>query len=323
MHLVMVREFGGPEVLDVIDRPAPAPGAGEALVQVAYAPALFLDTQIRAGQAREWFPTHPPYTPGAGVAGTVAAVGDGVEADWIGRNVVADTPERGGYAEQVLVDADALVAVPGELALDEAAALMHDGRTALKLIDTTHPQPGEWVLVLGAAGGLGALVTQLARAAGARVLGAVGDHPRKLALVDELGATAVNYTEAHWTDTVRALTDGAGVDVILDGIGGPLGTAAFELAAPGSRFCGYGTPGGGFADIDRDEAAAREVTLTGIEQVQLPRDEANRLVERALAEAAAGSLRPIIGQRFALDHAGDAHRAIESRGVIGKTLLEV
>jgi NADPH2:quinone reductase len=321
MHLVMVREFGGPEVLEVIDRPAPAPRASEALVEVAYAPALFLDTQMRAGLAREWFDTRPPYVPGAGVAGTVAAVGDGVDAGWIGRHVVADT--RGGYAEQVLVDADALIAVPDGLGLDEAAALMHDGRTALKLSDTTHPQPGEWVLVLGAVGGLGVLLVQLARAAGAHVIGAVGDHPRKLALVEELGATAVNYGRADWAETVRTLTDGAGTDVILDGIGGQLGTAAFELAAPGARFCAYGTPGGGFADIDRDQAAAREVTLTGIEQVQLDPEESNRLVERAMAKAVAGSLRPLIGQRFALDHAGDAHRAIESRGVIGKTLLEV
>jgi NADPH2:quinone reductase len=322
MHVVMVREFGGPEVLEVVDRPTPAPGAGEALIEVAYAPALFLDTQMRAGQAREWFATRPPYVPGSGVVGTVAAVGGGVDAAWVGQRVVADTPTQGGYAEQVPLDADALVPVPDGVALDVAAALLHDGRTALKLTDVTHPQPGEWVLILGAAGGLGVLLTQLARAEGAHVIGAVGDHPRKRALVDGLGATAVNYGEPDWIDTVRAVTDGAGVDVILDGIGGPLGTAAFELAAPGARFCAYGTPGGAFAEIGHDEAAARDVTLTGIEQVQLGPDEARRLIKRALAAAAAGSLRPVIGQTFALAHAADAHRAIESRNVYGKTLLE-
>jgi NADPH2:quinone reductase len=322
MHVVIVEEFGGPEVLEVVDQPTPAPGAGEALVEVAYAPALFLDTQMRAGRAQDWFPTRPPYVPGAGVAGTVAAVGDGVDAAWVGRRVVADTPDHGGYAEQAVIKADSLIAVPEGVGLDEAAALMHDGRTALKLIDTTRPESGEWVLVLGAAGGLGALLVQLARAAGAHVIGAVGDHARKLALVRDFGATAVDYDRPDWAETVRSFTHGAGVDVILDGIGGSLGTAAFALAAPGARVCAYGTPGGGFAQIGHDEAAVRKVTLTGIEQVQLAPDEARQLVQGALTEAAAGSLRPIIGQTFALDHARDAHRAIESRTVIGKTLLE-
>jgi NADPH:quinone reductase len=322
MHVVIVGEFGGPEVLDVVDRPAPGPAAGEARIEVVYAPALFLDTQIRAGQAREWFAITPPYVPGAGVAGTVAEVGDGVDAAWIGQRVVADTPGQGGYAAEVVVDAAALIAVPREVGLDDAAAVMHDGRTALKLIDTTYPQSGEWVLVLGAAGGLGALLVQLAQSAGAHVIGAVGHHEPKLALVRELGATAVDYTLSDWSATVRALTHGAGVNVILDGIGGPLGTAAFDLAAPGARFSAYGTPGGGFAQVGREEAAAREVAVTGIEQVQLSPAEGRPLVTRALAEAAAGRLRPVIGQRFPLDRAADAHRAIASRAVIGKTLLE-
>jgi NADPH:quinone reductase len=322
MHVVIAEEFGGPEVLDVVDRPTPLPSTGEALVEVVYAPALFLDTQMRSGRARDWFPTTPPYVPGAGVAGTVAAVGDGVDAGWIGQRVVADTPDQGGYAAEVAVNAEALIAVPDEVGSDDAAALLHDGRTALKLIDITHPGSGETVLVLGAAGGLGALLVQLARATGASVIGAVGDHARKLALVAELGAAAVDYTRPDWTATVGALAGGGGVDVILDGIGGPLGTAALELAAPGARFAAYGTPGGGFAQVTGDDAAARGVTLTGIEAVQLSPGEGRQLVTRALAEAATGRLRPVIGQRFPLDRAPDAHRAIESRAVIGKTLLE-
>jgi NADPH2:quinone reductase len=292
------------------------------MVEVAFAPALYLDTQIRAGRARDWFDTAPPYVPGAGVAGTVAEVGDGVDPGWVGRRVVADTQETGGYAQQVVVDADALVVVPDGVGLAEAAALLHDGRTALRLIDVTAPQPGEWALVLGAAGGMGALLVQLARAAGARVIGAVGSESRKQALVRDLDAMPVDYSRPDWTADVRELTGGVGVDVLLDGIGGAIGTAAFDLAAPGARFSAHGTPAGGFARIDRRSAAARGVVVTGIECAQIAPDEARELVERALEEAAAGRLRPIIGQRFPLDRAADAHRAIESRHVFGKTLLE-
>ena len=322
MHVVMVREFGGPDVLEVTDRPAPVPAAGEALIEVGYAPALFLDTQMRSGRAQEWFGTTPPYVPGAGVAGTVTAVGDGVDRSWIGRRVAADTPGQGGYAAEVVVDAANLIAVPEEVGLDDAAALLHDGRTALKLIETTHPRPEEWVLVLGAAGGLGALLVQLAQAAGAHVIAAVGHHEPKLALVRELGADAVDYTQSDWIAVARALTHGAGVNVILDGIGGPVGTAAVALAAPGARFSAHGTPGGDFAQIADDEAARRQITLTGIERVQLSPEEGRQLAQRALAKAAAPALRPIIGQRFPLERAADAHRAIESRTALGKTLLE-
>jgi NADPH2:quinone reductase len=308
--------------LEPAQEPTAAPSSGQALVEVEYAPALFLDTQIRAGRAQEWFETEPPYVPGAGVAGTVATVGAGVDPAWVGRRVLADTPERGGYAEQVVVDAALLIAVPDGVELADAAALLHDGRTALALIDATGARAREWVLVLGAAGGLGALLVQLALAAGAQVIGAVGGHERKLALVRDLGAHTIDYSQPDWIDGVRTLTEGNGVDVILDGIGGTLGSRAFALIASGGRFSAYGTPGGGFARIDPEDAAARGVTVTGIEQVQLAPAEGKQLVERALGEAAAGRLRPIIGQIFRLEHAADAHRAIESRRVIGKTLLE-
>lgn len=322
MHVVIVREFGGPEVLEVIDRPAPVPAAGQALIEVVYAPALFLDTQMRSGRAQEWFGTTPPYVPGAGVAGTVTAVGDGVEASWLGRRVAADTPEQGGYAAEVVVDATSLIAVPEEVGLDDAAALLHDGRTALKLIETTHPQSGDWVLVLGAAGGLGALLVQLAQAAGAQVIGAVGHHASKLALVAELGGAAVDYTRPDWTESVRGLIRNDSVAVILDGIGGPVGAAAATLAAPGARFSAHGTPGGGFTQLADDETTRREITLTGIDTVQLSPDASGKLAQRALAEAATARLRPVIGQRFPLERAAEAHRAIESRAALGKTLLE-
>src|SRR5207247_2693110 len=116
----------------------------EVVIDVAVAPVLFLDTQIRAGLGRDWFPARPPYVPGRGVAGTVGSAGTGVEPAWAGRRVVADTP-AGGYLEQAVVPAGRLIPVPDGVDPADAAALLHDGRTALALVEATTPRAGEWV----------------------------------------------------------------------------------------------------------------------------------------------------------------------------------
>lgn len=130
MRAVEAVASGGPEVLEVRRQlPAPAALAGEVVIDVAVAPVLFLDTQIRAGLGRDWFPARPPYVPGRGVAGTVGLAGTDVEPAWVGRRVVADTP-AGGYLEQAVVPAGRLIPVPDGVDLADAAALLHDGRTA-------------------------------------------------------------------------------------------------------------------------------------------------------------------------------------------------
>jgi hypothetical protein len=145
-----------------------------------------------------------------------------------------------GYLERALVPADCLIAVPEGLNLADAGALLHDGRTALGLVEAVNPQAGEWVLVLGAAGGLGALLVQLAHQAGSRVIGAArGQH--KLDLARRLGAAAVaDYTEPGWAEEVLAITGPAGPQVVLDGVGGEIGRAAFEVTASGGRFSAHG-----------------------------------------------------------------------------------
>ncbi|HEV7650359.1 MAG TPA: hypothetical protein VGP26_19600 [Actinophytocola sp.] len=151
VRVVRVTEFGPPSVLVPGSRPTPSPGAGEALVEVAVAPVLLLDAQLRSGWGRESFPVTPPYVPGMGVAGHVSAVGDGVAASWAGRPAVADTV-FGGYASAALVPASALVPVPPGVPLPEAAALLHDGRTAMRLLSVHPVRPGSRVLITGAAG---------------------------------------------------------------------------------------------------------------------------------------------------------------------------
>ena len=326
MRAVEVREFGGPEVLVPRELPDPEPGPGEVVVEVAAADVLFLDTMIRSGRARDAFPQRPPYVPGNGVAGHAA----GGDPAWAGRAVVAGTGPHGGsgaYAERVVVPAQRIVPVPDAVGLPTAAALLHDGATALGLLNATVVKPAESVLIVGAAGGMALLLAQLARAAGARVIGAarLAGGPRageKREAILGAGAEAVvDYGEPGWASRVLDACGGTGPDVVFDGVGGPLGETAFGIVADGGRFSAHGAPGGGFARVSAAEAAGRGVTVRGIEQVQYPPGRFEELVRDALAEAAAGRLRPVIGQVYPLDRAADAHAAIAARTAIGKTLL--
>jgi NADPH2:quinone reductase len=325
MQVIEVARFGGPEMLVAGRAADPVAGAGQVVVAVAAADVLFLDTQIRAGQG-EYFGVTPPYVPGNGVAGQVISVGEDVDSAWLGRRVVtvtaAATPE-GGYAERAVANAAELVPVPDGLDLQRAVALLHDGPTALTLMDGARLRPGRRVLVTGAGGGMGILLVQLAVAAGARVVAAARGEA-KLDLARSLGAEAVNYAAPGWT--ARALraadvAEGGGFDVVLDGVGGRIGRDAFRAVATGGRFSAHGAPSGSFAQIDAVEAEQRSVTVRGIEQVRFAPSDTPPLIRRALAETTAGRLAPVIGRTFPLARATDAHRQIEARTVVGKTLL--
>jgi NADPH2:quinone reductase len=316
MRAVWMKEYGGPEVLVPGEAPDPVPGPGQALVEVAFANITFVETQFRArgfGPVRAQLPA----IPGNGVGGVVAAVGDGVNPALVGRRVVGPTGGSGGYAALVAADAAGFVEVPDGVGLDDAVALLADGRTATMLVGSAALAPGERVLVEAAAGGVGSLLVQLASAAGARVVAAAGG-PRKLALARELGAAvAVDYGTPDWADAVRSAV--GGLDVVFDGVGGDVARAAFGLLDRGGRMVSFGLASGTWSDVKDEEAAARGVTL--VRGARGTPSELRAFTASALAEAAAGRLKPVIGQRFPLERAADAHAAIESRATIGKTLL--
>ena len=322
--VVEADRFGDPEVLKVRRVPDPAAGPGQVVVRVAAADVLFVDAVIRSGLGQDYFPIRPPYVPGNGVAGLVVATGEGVDPAWEGRAVVAHTGGTGGsggYAEQAVIPVGDLVPVPDDprLGLTEAAALLHDGATAFGLTERVGVNPGEWVLITAAAGGMGVLLIQLARAAGGRVVAAARGK-RKLDVAQEVGAeVVVDYSEPGWTEEVRHVTGNRGVDVVFDGAGGRLGGAAFEVTVPGGRFSAHGVSDGGFAGIGDQVAKTREITVHGIGRYA-PAD-FRRLAAAALAEAAARRIRPVIGQTFPLERAGGAHAAMEARATIAKTLL--
>ncbi|MFB4295441.1 zinc-binding dehydrogenase [Actinomadura sp. NTSP31] len=321
MKVVRVTRFGDPDVLVAGEAPEPAAGPGQVVVAVAVAEINFVETQLRRGITPGPPLPEPPYVPGGGVAGRVAAIGDGVGPEWLGRRVTTGTAGHlGGNAELAVADVDGLVPVPDGLGLPEAAALLNDGGTALGLIEGAGVRAGDRVLVEAAAGGLGSLLVQLALSAGARVVGAARGEA-KLALVRELGAEAVDYSAPGWAKRVLDAT--GGVDVVFDGVGGEIGRAAFGATARGGRFSVHGASGGAATVIPPEEAAGRGVTVIGIEQLMGFGDGAKERARRALEAAAAGRIRPVIGQRLPLERAADAHAAMEARSVVGKTLLIV
>ncbi|MGC4744873.1 zinc-binding dehydrogenase [Micromonospora sp. DT201] len=317
MRAVWLREFGGPDVLVPGPAPDPTPGPGQVLIDVAHANITFVETQQRSGRPGP-FQVTPPLIPGNGVGGLIAAVGPDVDPALIGRRVVSATGGSGGYAERAAVDAAAPIEVPDGLAVDEAVALLADGRTATMLVEAVGIRPGDRVLVEAAAGGVGSLLVQLATRAGAKVVGVAGG-PRKVDLLPGLGADlAVDYLLPDWADRVQSAM--GGIDVVLDGVGGAVARAAFDLLEPGGRMVSFGLASGQWSSVSAEAATARQVTLI---RPDVAPTQLRAYTQQALADAAAGRLRPLIGQRFPLERAADAHAAIEARATVGKTLLDV
>ncbi|MFF8957374.1 zinc-binding dehydrogenase [Streptomyces sp. NPDC014894] len=319
MRAVVMQEFGGPQVLQARQVEDPVPGPGQVLVAVEYASVTFVETQMRSGRGPFGRPPLPR-VPGNGVGGRVVRVGPGVDAGLMGSVVVTTTGGQGGYAELALAQALDAIRVPDGLALQDAVALLADGRTALMLHRQAKPGPGEQVLVEAAGGGVGSLLTQLAAGAGARVIGA-GRGLGKAELVTSLGAAGyVDYSLPDWTDQADEATGRTGLDLVYDGVGGRIGTDAVRLLRDGGRVSIYGMASGADAELDDEELAARSISVIGLSGAPSP-DEARALITDALTLAVEGTLRPVIGQTFPLAEASAAHAAIENRTTTGKTLL--
>ena len=329
MRAIVVREYGGPGVLRLEELPDPAPGPGELLVRVAAAGVQYIETMTRTGTLGGLSPVAPrelPWIPGREVAGEVAAVGEGVDAGWLGSRVAGSAPGiSGGYASLAVIEAASAHRLPDGLAFPDAVSLLGTGGTALGLVEAAGVGEGDTVLVESAAGAVGLLSAQLARAAGAaRVIGLAGG-AEKVALVKEFGAdAAIDYTDADWPEQVRAAAP-EGVTVVFDGNGGEIGAQAFDLLAQGGRFVVFGFSSGKATEPDPDAAAARDISIlsffgppTGLRSP----GERRRQTAQVIAEVAAGRLRPHVGQRFPLAQAAEAHAAITSRSTVGKTVLE-
>jgi NADPH2:quinone reductase len=311
---IEVQRFGGPEVLESVEIVLPSLAHGQVAIAVEMASVTFVETQMRAGRApRPEMLPRLPWVPGNGVAGIVTELGEGIDRTLLGARVVSTTGGAGGYAARAVVDGSAPLLVPDRLGSDDAAALVADGRTAIRLTDAAAIRPGERVLVEAAAGGVGSLLVQLAVRAGASVIAAASSG-RKLTMAGDLGAAElIDYSRPGWAAEIEP------VDVVFDGVGGEIGAAGGELVAAGGRYVPFGAAGGAFGPVDPDLAGERDVAIVASGP---PTDAENRrLAQRALAAAADGALKAVIGQRLPLAEAAAAHRAIEARETVGKTLL--
>jgi NADPH2:quinone reductase len=320
MRTMQITQFGGPEVLRLEQASIPKPGPGELLVEVEVAEVLFLDTQLRAGWGREYFALTPPFVPGVGVAGTVGATGDGVDAAWVGRRVIAGTSgpgeyRGGGYAERTVAPVAGVHVIPDGLGARQAIAALHDGVMGVSRVQKAGLRAGDTALITAAGGAIGTWLIPLLKADGVTVIAAARG-ARKLALAADRGAdTVADYGQEDWTAGIGA------VDAVFDGAGGELGAAAFKLVRSGGRFFSYGAAAGDFPVIEA-AAAERGVEVIGIDG-GFSADEMHRAAGDALERLADGSVEAVIGQVVPLERAADAHAAIAERSVVGKTLLEV
>lgn len=325
MQAVQLSRFGGPDVLEPVEIPAPVPGPGEAVVRVRAAGLNFFETLLRAGL----YAATPalPMVPGVEVAGTLEAHGPDVTAPAIGTRVAVPLfalGRAGGYAEAVVAEAAALVPIPDALGFEDAAALMVQGLTALHLVRRSPPD-GRTLLVHAAAGGVGSLLVQLARQAGARRILAGAGTPEKRDLAVALGAdVGIDTGDAAWPGRVRAETEGRGADIVYDTVGGETTRAGLEALAPGGElvFAALGR----FA-LDRaalDGLIARNQALRGFALLPLL-SPGGLACDLALLfdRAARGELRVLRGGHYPLDRAAEAHRALESRSTVGKLVLAV
>ena len=262
-----------------------------------------------------------PYTPGFEVVGTVAALGEGVSGFSPGQRVAAVLDE-GGYAPYAAAPAEKTYAVPDALTDAEATLMLVQGLTAYGLLhDAAQIQPGEWVLVEGAAGGVGSLAVQLAKLAGARVVGAVGS-AAKLAQIESFGLDlCVNYSEPGWQRRVLEVT--GGVQVILESVGGNVGMAALETAAKFGRVVMFGGASGQMLPFPLLMMAmmTRGVKIMGFNPWLRPDTAAHNA--QAVADALlSGAVKPWL-QHFPLGQVSEAHRAIAERRVMGKVVLDI
>jgi NADPH2:quinone reductase len=306
-------EYGGPDTLRYEDVPDPEPGPDQVRIRVEAIGLHLIDTTLRAG--RQPGPPLPtlPYTPGREVAGVVEASPD---PSWLGTRVVAHLgPANGGYAELAVAPVSALHVLPASMAAEAAVALIGTGRTALAILELAELGPSDTVLVPGASGGLGVLLTQAARTARARTVGLAGG-PAKLAHVD--ADVVVDYSAPDWTSQLPP-----GITVLLDGVGGALGRAAFEHVDVGGRVILFGWSAGAPAELSAWDLYKQGLTVScAIGPRIASRPGGLRGLETdALALGAAGAWVPLIGPTFPLSDAAGAHRAMEGRRTVGKTVL--
>ena len=318
MKVIVIRAYGGPEVMKLDDVELPAPGTGEALVDVVVSGVNFTDTGTRRGYTKAMHTL--PMTPGVEGAGTVVAVGDGVTNVKVGDRV-AWFFAWGSYAQQVIAPATQLAPLPDDIDFETAASVMMQGLTASCFVSESYKiEPGRVALVHAAAGGVGLLLTQIIKLLGGRVIGRVSSE-EKVAAAKSVGAEAVSKT-AGFSDEVLRLTDGRGVDVVYDGTG----AEGFADSVRSLDYFGTLVACGPLMDrippIDIFSLPKNiKITYPSVVSAIRTNDQLLRYSAQLFDWVRSGRLKAQIGHRYPLAEAAQTHIDIESRRTSGKLLL--
>ncbi len=325
MKAVLCKAFGPAENLVVEDLDSPKIKKGEVLLDVHAAGVNFPDTLIIEGKYQ--FKPPFPFSPGGEAAGVVAAVGEKISHLKVGDRVMALTG-WGSFAEQVAVSGQNVLPIPTEMDFTTAAAFsMTYGTSMHALKQRANLQPGETLLVLGASGGVGLAAVEIGKAMGARVIAAASTN-EKLEIARKAGADElINYSEASLRERLKELTDGQGVDVIYDPVGGKLFEEAFRSIAWNGRMLVVGFAAGGEipalpANLPLLKGASLIGVFWGTFAQRQPQDNAANF-KQLFAWYAEGKLRPLVSQTFALEQAAEAIDTLGQRKAVGKLVVKV
>ena len=321
MLAVLARRHGPPETLSIEDLPALVPGLGEVVVAVHAAAVNFPDTLIIEDKYQIKPPL--PFSPGGEVAGVVKLLGEGVTGFRVGDPVIAAC-RYGGFAEEVLITPDRLVSVPKGVSMEAAASLMMTyGTTQYALQDCARMQPGETLLVLGAAGGTGLSAIELGKLMGARVIAAASSE-EKLALCRERGADeTILYTPQNLKDEIKRLTGGEGVDVVYDPVGGDYAEPALRGMAWGGRYLVIGFTAG-IPTLPMNLPLLKGCSIVGVFYGAFAKKFPKRYAQlrtELVQWLAEGRVKPAVTARYPLEQAAEALRVVAARRAIGKIVL--
>jgi NADPH2:quinone reductase len=320
-YRIVVRRTGGPEVLEREDIGALTPGPGEVVVRHAAVGLNFIDTYQRSGL----YPVELPSGLGSEAAGTIEAVGEGVTNLQPGDRVTYATTPLGAYSTVRVAPADLLLKLPDPIDFKTAAAVTLKGLTADMLVGACGKvEAGQWVLVHAAAGGVGSLLVPWIKALGAHVIAHAGS-PDKAAKAKALGADeALSCPLDKLADRVKALTAGKGVHIVFDGVGKASFDASLASLRPRGLMVTYGNASGAvpaFEPLRLSRGGSLFLTRPTLFHYIATAEERDAAARRLFDRVIDGTLKIEIGQTFPLDHAADAHRAIEARETTGSTVL--
>lgn len=322
MRAIQIQETGGPEVLKLVDLPVPEPGPGQVLVRVHASGVNFIDTYLREGR----YPAPLPFTPGQEAAGTVEALGTGV-ADFQVGDRVAFNGVRGTYAEFAIAPATELLPLPEGITFELGAAVLLQGLTSHYLAHSTYAiREGDPVLIHAGAGGVGLLLTQIAKGMGARILTTVSTE-EKAQLSRQAGAErVVLYTQQSFLEAAKDFTGGQGFPVVYDSVGKSTFEDSLKCLRPRGLLALFGASSGAVPPFDLIRLSTMGslfVTRPTLKDYVLTRAELESRAADIFRAVEDGSLHVRIGHRYRLEDAAKAHRDLQARRTTGKVLLTV